>query len=163
VKFLENSCYLLDDYTVQSSKMLHSIEMTETIDTHLISAITDTVAILRQPMEIGSDTYLDKVLFYKGKFENIEKRISQLNSDAIIASNQRGEEFEQVLTALKELHKTYLETIDSHRQSIYAVALKTTLDNARAEARQIREIVDDFYNVNKIKADKELQDLFLQL
>ncbi len=146
--------------TIKKSYSTRNVAM---IDEKVKSAIADVVDILHQPIEIGSDAYLDKVLYFKGRFENLTDSLCKLSNDLIVSLNQDSEGFKELLPHLKSLHKSCLQCIDSFRSGSYGSALRTTLDNYLIESKQLREIIDDATNIDIIKADNELQSLFMQL
>jgi len=56
-----------------------------TINAEVKSAIADVVDIMSEPLEVGSDAYLDKVLHYKERFDSIQIRIAKLSDNLIVA------------------------------------------------------------------------------
>ena len=66
-------------------KPIYLFTMTMTINAEVKSAIADVVDIMSEPLEVGSDAYLDKVLHYKERFDSIQIRIAKLSDNLIVA------------------------------------------------------------------------------
>ena len=139
--------------------------MIATIDDKIKAVFDHTELISRVPtIEVGSDAYLDKVLHYKERFEAITNRLSNLNEELITNFNTNDEDAFRVLPQLRSLHVSFIEAIDMYKAGALGSALKTTLDNTRIEAKQLREIIDDIVNIKvNIRSNDYLQSLFSQL
>lgn len=139
--------------------------MTATIDDKIKAVFENTELISHTTdIEIGSDAFLDKVLHYKGRFDFITNNLFSLNEELITNFNENDEEAFRLLPNLRALYVSFIEAIDMYKKGRFGIALKTTLDNARIEAKQLREIIDDVNNIKiTIKEDNDLQSLFKQL
>ena len=113
------------------------------------------------PVQIGSDTYLDTVLSLKQSLERPVMGLAVLNADMVKWTNEDTGKMLDLLPRLKSLHVTCLDTVKLYTKSIYGVALKTTIEGLRIEARNLREIIDDVTNIHvTMKNDDDLQSLF---
>lgn len=138
--------------------------MVVTIEERISAVIERSAAIEPPVISIGSDAYLDMVLHYKGKLDEFTTLLAELNADLIIDSNQSPDHALSLLPRLKRLHLTALSVHSTVSKTILAKAMNTSQETLRAEARNLREIIDDVTNIHVImKNDDDLQSLFSQL
>ena len=141
--------------------------MIATIEERINDVIRNTETIAPPPVEMGSDTYLDQVLYYREKLEGVTLSLAVLNEDIIADSNINPQHILSLLPRLKSLHVTFLTTNDHFlhgAKKSFGTGLRTTLEQMRVEVRNLREVIDDVNRIHvTMKNDDDIQSLFSQL
>ena len=137
--------------------------MIATIEERIESATKETESVTPL-IEMGSDAYLDIVLYFKEKLESFTSNLSMLNENIIASFNQQPQEIYDLLPKIRILHLSSLQAIKKLKQSPYSKGLDATISNMTIEVKQLREVIDDVKTIHvSIKKDDYLQSLFSQI